>query len=200
VRFDIGSKDSDQYTVGLIVDNYYTRNSSIDDTVLTISKPLTTAFVTGGGYFVNQSSSGQYAGTAGAKTNFGLNVKNNKSAKNLQGNLNVIIRRLENGAWKTYQIKSNQTDSLFENPTSASTGTAQFTGKANLTDVTDPLNPVGRASGLTFQITLSDQGEPGNTDSISLSLWDGGTLMYSSNWNGAKTNEQILNGGNLRVK
>jgi subtilisin family serine protease len=200
VRFDIGAKDSEQYTVGLIVDNYYTRNSSIDDTVLTISKPLTTAFVTGGGYLVNQSSLGQYAGTAGAKTNFGLNVKNNKSAKNLQGNLNVIIRRLENGVWKTYQIKSNQTDSLFENLTSASTGTAQFTGKANLTDVTDPLNPVGRASGLTFQITLSDQGEPGNTDSISFSLWDGGTLMYSSNWNGAKTNEQILNGGNLRVK
>lgn len=200
VRFDIGSKDSDQYTVGLIVDNYYTRNSSIDDTVLTISKPLTTAFVTGGGYLVNQSSIGQYGGTAGAKTNFGLNVKNNKSAKNLQGNLNVIIRRLENGVWKTYQIKSNQTDSLFENLTSASTGTAQFTGKANLTDVTDPLNPVGRASGLTFQITLSDQGEPGNTDSISFSLWDGGALVYSSNWNGAKTNEQILNGGNLRVK
>jgi len=48
-----------------------------------------------------------------------------------------------------------------------------------------------------FQITLSDNGEPGSTDSIGFTLWNGSTLVYSSNWNGARTIEQVLGGGNL---
>ena len=51
-----------------------------------------------------------------------------------------------------------------------------------------------------FQITLTDNGEPATTDAIGFTLWSGSTLVYSSNWNGAKTIEQVLGGGNLQVR
>jgi hypothetical protein len=92
-------------------------------------------------------------------------VKNNKTGKNLQGNLNVILRHKEGGVWKIYQIKSNQTDSLAQVITSPTTGTANWTGKANLKELNNLVNPVSMG-GLTFQITLTDKGEPGNTDTI----------------------------------
>ena len=62
---DIGTIDSRQYTVGVIVDGYYTRDSSVDDTVVTVSKPLSTGFITGGGYLNLTSSAGLKAGDAG---------------------------------------------------------------------------------------------------------------------------------------
>ena len=52
---------------------------------------------------------------------------------------------------------------------------------------------------LTLQIQMTDKGEPGSSDSISIVLWDGSTLLFSSNWNGTRTIEQLLNGGNLVV-
>ena len=104
------------------------------------------------------------------------------------------------GVWRTYQIKSNQTDSIAEVTPTPTTGTAQFTGKANFTDITNPLSPVNLFGGLTFQITMSDNGEPGSTDSIGFTLWNGSTLIYSSKWTGAKTVEQVLGGGNLQVR
>ena len=197
---DIGSQDAAEFTITMTVSgNYYYRVSPLDYDVVTVAKPLT-GFVTGGGYLVNQASAGTYAGTTGAKTNFGLNVKNNKSGNNLQGNLNVIIRQLTGGVWRTYQIKSNATDSLVETTPTPSTGTASWTGKANLTDISDPLNPISLGGALTFQITLTDNGEPGNNDKIGFQLMNGSTLLYSSDWNGVKTIEQVLGGGNLQVR
>src|SRR5262249_30379439 len=82
---------------------------------------------------------------AGKKNNFGYNVKYNKSGKSLQGKLNAIIRK--NG--RVYQIKTNSMDSLVVNPaagcanaTTASPCTAIFTSQANLTDITNPPNPL----------------------------------------------------------
>ena len=190
----IGSADSDQFTVGIVVADttevsWYTRDSATDNTVVTVSKPLM-GFITGGGYIVNAASAGQYAGTIGVKANYGFNVKNNKSGKSLQGRVNVIIRRLEGAVWKTYQIKSNAIDSLAQQVSSPTTGTAQFVSKANLTDITDPYNPLVIAGGLGFQMTITDRGEPGTTDSLAFTLWNGSTLLYSSSWDGVKTVEQ----------
>lgn len=51
---------------------------------------------------------------------------------------------------------------------------------------------------------LTDKGEPGNSDSISFSLYDGSTLWFSSNWSGGKTIEQSLSpgsgNGNVQVR
>src|SRR5205807_1769880 len=69
---DIGNNDSQSYTIGVIVTGYYTRNSQTDDTVVTVKKP-TAGSIGGGGFLVNSASYGTYAGTAGLRTNFGLN-------------------------------------------------------------------------------------------------------------------------------
>jgi hypothetical protein len=129
-------------------------------------------------------------------------VKFNKNGTNLQGNANIIIRRTESdGVVHVYQVKSNATDSL--NISSPSNGVykATFTSKANLTDITNPLNPVSFGGNKVLQVTLTDNGEPGSNDSIGIMLTEpGGNLLFSSKWSGVNTVEQGLGGGNLQVR
>lgn len=84
-------------------------------------------------------------------------------------------------------------------PSATCFGIADFRSKATLTDVTNPLAPVSLGGNFTLQIVMTDKGEPGSSDSIALTLWSGNKLLFSSAWNGAKTVEQILGGGNLVV-
>ncbi len=193
---NIGSSESDIISIGFRVNGYYTRYDPNDDEVITISKPIGTNFITGGGHIINSASTGMYAGGAGLKTNFGFNVKYNKSGKSLQGSVNVIVRAA-NG--KVYQIKGNQMDTLTAD---TAKGTSYYTGKANLTDITDPLGTISLGGGHSFQMKLTDKGEPGSTDTIGITLYGNntGALLFSSNWNGTTTIEQLLRGGNLVVR
>ena len=203
---NIGSADSLDYTIGFRVNGYYTRNDSTDNEVVTISKPIGTNFITGGGYLVMTnptSSAGQYAGAAGLKTNFGFNVKYNNSGRSLQGRVNVIVR---GSGGRVYQIKGNQMDTLTVNNSNPAARTALYTGKCNLTDITDPLLPISLGGGHSFQMKLTDKGEPGNTDTVGITVYanNTGALLYSSRWNGTTTIEQMLGngsgGGNLVVR
>ena len=45
---DIGSQDSASFTIGTIVDGYYTRDSSADNTVVTVSRPVVGSITDGG--------------------------------------------------------------------------------------------------------------------------------------------------------
>ncbi|MDH4185892.1 MAG: putative Ig domain-containing protein [Nitrospira sp.] len=191
---DLGNLDSESYTIGVIVNGSYSRNSGLDNSVVTVSKPLQN-FVTGGGYLVNQRSTGLYAGESGEKTNLGFNVKFNKQLTNIQGKVNVIVR--QNG--HVYQIKTNSTDSLAVQSIDPLTQQAVFTGKANLKDITDPLNPITIAGNLDLVATVTDRGEPGTTDSVAFTLWKQNELWYASAWNGVQTVEQVLVGGNIQV-
>jgi len=76
---------------------------------------------------------------------------------------------------------------------------AELESKANLTDVTDPLNPISLGGNLLLQLRMTDNGEPGENDTISFTLWDGGTLLFSSNWDGAQSVEEAVARGNLQV-
>jgi hypothetical protein len=197
---NIGNSDSDSFRIGIVVNNYYNRNLGTDDAVVTVSKPLGTNFITGGGYLVlTDKSAGQYAGGAGLKTNFGFNVKYNNSGKNLQGKVNLIIRAADG---KVYQIKANSMDTLTVNNAKPLARTAVFTSKASVTDITNPLAPVSLGGGHSFQMKLTDNGEPGKTDTIGITLYanNSGALLFSSNWNGTDTIEQLLDGGNLQVR
>ena len=204
---------SQTYTVGVVVTNYYTRDWSEDDTVVTVAQPGNN-FITGGGYLVMSSSAGQYPGASGTKNNFGFNVKYNKSKTNLQGNINTIIRN--NG--RVYQVKGNSMTSLsvqqysstVSNPcpngVSSASYCATFNGKANIRDITDPLNPISIDGNATLQVTMTDNGQSG--DMIGTTVWNKeGGLWFSSNFPTAsppKTVEQPLGaspgGGNLVVK
>jgi len=195
---NIGNADSAQFTVGIVVNNYYTRNASADNTVVTVSKPLASEFITGGGYLVLTNSVGQKAGDAGSKNNFGFNVKYNKAGTNLQGNMNIIVR----SGGRVYQIKGNALTSLTTQP-SPCAGTicaAIFNGKANIQDITNPNNPISVDGNATLQVTLTDRGEPGSNDSIAITVWNkSGGVWFASKWDGAKTVEQTIAGGNLVV-
>jgi VCBS repeat-containing protein len=188
---NLGNADSQSTTIGIVVGGYYTRNNATDNTVVTVSKPLD-AFITGGGYLINQSSAGTYSGDTDLRTNFGFNIKYNNKLTNLQGQMNIIVR--QNGS--TYQIKSNSMQSLVLDPV---TNKATFVSKANLANISNPGNPISLGGNLTLIATLTDAGEPGSSDTIGFTLWNGSQLLYSSRWIGAQTMEQLLAGGNIVV-
>jgi len=195
-----GSDPSATYDIGIAVNNYYDRSPGFDGE-LTVTQPSGN-FITGGGYQIMQNSAGAYAATSGSRANFGFNVKYNKSNTNLQGHVNVIFR----SGSKVYQIKSNSLTTLGTSipdpskpPSSTNAAKANFQAKANLNDVTNPNAPVSLGGNLTLQILMTDNGEPGNADTIVVSLYQGSTLLYSGNFVGGANVEKLLDGGNLVV-
>ena len=188
------------HTIDIYVNNYYVGQTS---GVVEVAQP-TGSFITGGGFLMIGNSGGTYPADGGSRTNFGFNV-NYKNMKNLQGHVNIIFR----AGGHTYQIKSTAIDSLgiaFKTssgtvcsgpPSSTCFGIANFRSKANLTDITNPLAPVSLGGNLTLEVIMTDKGEPGSSDSIAFTVWSGNKLVFSSEWSGAKTLEQILGGGNL---
>ena len=190
--------DAQQFTIGVIVNNYYCRNSSDDDAVITVAKPLPDLFITGGGYLVLTNSAGMKAGDPGTRNNFGFNVKYNNSQTNLQGNINTIFRRMESGVLRVYQVKGNSMTSL--NMNTACPKTAVFNGKANIQDITNPLLPQSIEGNATLQVKITDMGDPGNNDRIAITVWNkSGGVWFTSNWDGTKTIEQLVSGGNIKV-
>ncbi|HET7080933.1 MAG TPA: hypothetical protein VFM49_26170 [Chloroflexia bacterium] len=189
----IGNSGASQYNIGIVVSGYYTRNNAADDVVIDVAQPLTTNFFTGGGYLTMSNSAGLKAGDAGSKTNFGFHVKYNRAGTNLQGSANIVVR----SGGRVYQIKSNSLTSITVNPV---TGQATFNAKANIQDITDPQNPVTVEGNASLQLTMTDRGEPGANDTLGITVWNrNGALWYASNWNGTRTVEQVLGGGNLAV-
>ena len=191
--------DAQTFTIGIIVNNYYCRNNSDDDALVTVAKPLGELFISGGGYLVLTNSAGIKAGTTGTKNNFGFNVKYNNAGTNLKGNINIIIRRMEpDNIMHVYQVKGNSMTSLIVNTSCPKTAT--FNGKANIQDITDPLNVISLGGNQTLQVKMTDMGDPGSSDKIAITVWNPqGGVWFASNWNGTTTIEQVLGGGNLKV-
>lgn len=177
------------HQIDVYVNNYYIGTTS---GIVEVAQP-NGSFITGGGYLTIGTSDGTYQADTGSRMNFGFNVTY-KNLKSFQGHVNIVFRK----DGHTYQIKSTAIDSLGITPKPWG-GVADFRSKANLTDVTNPLAPVSLGGNLTLQVTMTDKGEPGSSDTIGVTLWDGSTLVFSSEWTGAKTLETLLDGGNLVV-
>jgi trimeric autotransporter adhesin len=206
--FSSGSGGSAEYQITTTVSGYYTDSTSNVPTVIEIADPTGT-FITGGGYLNETNSAGSSPAANPSKMNFGFNVKYNKSGTNPQGHVTIIYR----SGGHVYQIKTTATDTFGTSlktppaltaacagpPSATCWGLASWSSKANLTDITNPNAPVNVGGGLTLQMSMTDKGEPGKDDSIAVTLWNGSTLIFSSNWSGAKTVEQTLGGGNLVV-
>jgi hypothetical protein len=215
----IGSSGATQYTIAIMVNGgYYSDNNPAEDTVIDVADPITSNFITGGGFTLNQNSGGIYPGDLNQKTNFGFNVKYNSSGTNLQGNINIIDR----SGGRVYQVKGNSMTSLGVKYCQAnSTGTitscsttgpvspctttasatcpiqANFNGKASIQDITNPASVLSIDGNATLQVSMTDRGA-GNTDSIGITVWNkSGGMWFSNNWNGTQTLEQLLGGGNL---
>jgi hypothetical protein len=174
------------------------------NTEVTVST-RTSDFVTGGGFVVLNASSGAYAGDPGSKSNFGFNVKWNKTLTNIQGGgFNGIIRHGN----LLYQVKANKVTALAVTPaTSTAPATATFTsgnGNINVMNANTGalISTVGNLN-VTVQMTdVCDPGPGNNTsgDMIGITVTDSkGNLMFSNNWVNNKTAQQGLGGGNLQV-
>jgi hypothetical protein len=192
---------ANEYTVGLVVNNWYTRDNSTDNTIVTVAQSVAGS-ITGGGYLVNELSGGQYAGDVGKKTNFGFNVRLDKNNAP-KGQINTIVRR----GGRVYQIKGNAMTSLTTKvctsgaASSTCPGTATFNGKANIQDITNPIAPISIDGNASLQVTMTDKGEPGSSDTIGITLWDkNGGMWFSSRWVSPNTLEQLLGGGNTVVR
>jgi hypothetical protein len=165
-----------------------------EQTTLNVYRTSLNEFITGGGHIIPVDSKGEYASDPGRKVNFGFNVKWNKSVRNLQGNFNLILRR----GSEIYQIKSNALASLGIDGTNPCSHKAVLTTKANLNKVTSGIADLITGN-LSLQVTLTDNGEPGVTDMIGVTVYDGSILIYSSNWPVSSTEELTLVGGNILV-
>ncbi|NNF68828.1 MAG: tandem-95 repeat protein [Acidimicrobiia bacterium] len=201
---DIGNNDAYEFEVRVVVDGWYV-DTTDTEVVIVVARPLSRNFITGGGYLVPTESAGVYAAADDTHLNYGFNVKFNKRGKNLQGRVTIIIRG-EDG--HKYKIKSNAMLSLGVDLDPDGDGNtenepfyAEFESKANLTDVTDELNPQSLGGNLRLHMEMHDNGEPGDTDTIGFTLWaKNGTLLFSSYWSGVQTLEQVIAGGNLQVR
>jgi CSLREA domain-containing protein len=204
------------YTISVFVNGYYA-GSLTPSVVVNVALPITSNFITGGGFLRLVSSSGLCAGAPDSKNNFGFNVKFNKGGTNLQGNLNTIVR--SNGSCtpgisagpRIYQVKATAMNSLVVNnagvngcpSTPATTRCATFSSKGTIQDITDPTlaTPVWSQGNQTIEFKMTDKGEPGSYDSIAMTVYNSsGGIWYSSRWNGSMTIEQVLAGGNLAVR
>ncbi|HEY9760871.1 MAG TPA: VCBS domain-containing protein, partial [Trichocoleus sp.] len=222
---NIGNADSDTFTIGTVVNgSFYNQNTPLEDTTVTISKP-TGQFISGGGYTVLGNSTGQYAGDANSRFNYGFNIKTSKSQNSYQGKFTGLFRRTDIGAdgiagtaddvLRTYQIRSNAADSLVvqagvnldSNTSTKEDGVAVFRSKANLVDVTNPLAPVSLGGNLQLEVSVQDFGEPGSSDRINVRLWNGtGTQLLYSNTDimGSinpltSSQHQLIAGGNIDI-
>jgi hypothetical protein len=190
---NIGSAGSKQFRVGIIAGNYYTRNSSDDNAVVTVSRASSTT-ITGDGYLVLSSSSGILAGGAGTQNAFSFSLKK-KNNKGLQGSITTTVR----SGGRVYQVDGSSIASLAVQPTTAG-GTATFNGKASIRDITNPGSPI-IDNNATLQVTMADLGTPGTADAIAITVWNkNGGLWFASSWNGVQTVQQVLASGDLQVR
>lgn len=184
----LGNADALTLNVGVVVGGRY---SGSDAALVTVIKPVPGS-INGGGFLNLVRSAGLYAGEG--KLNFAFNVKYNRNQTNTQGNVNVIVRK----DGRLYQIKSTAINSL---TVSEADGTATLTGKAVINDITNPAKVISIDGNASIQLTLTDRGEPGSADSLGITVHNrAGGLWFSSNWDGTRTVEQTLNGGNIQVR
>jgi PKD repeat protein len=130
-----------------------------------------------------------------------------RDPKEPTGRIDVIFR----AGGSTYRITSRQVDLLGISEVASSgkechgrgskcIGVADIRWTASLVDVTNRRKPVTIGSGLALQVTATDKGDRhGSGDTIGLTLWKGDTLLFSSNWTGARTLEQLLKTGKISV-
>jgi hypothetical protein len=117
--------------------------------------------------------------------------------------------------WRVYQIKSNAINSMSAvsvtstgSPTTVAANIAYrkavISTKANLADVTDPLNPIsyGGNLSLTMEAWESTTVTNGSGDKIGVQLVGNASqgMLFSSFWAAPSTTAQVINGGKIKVR
>lgn len=179
---------------------YYTGQTD-QTTLVTLALPSSNS-VSGGGHLLLSQSAGSYAGTSGSKMNFGFTMRLNPGGKKLQGQINVIFRRLVAGEWRTYQIKSNKINSLAVDVSDPSYHKAIISTKATLRDITDSENPIDLGGNLSLLLEAWEHTTEatGKSDQLAVTLLRNSDLLFASSWNVTSPITQLLNGGKINVR
>jgi hypothetical protein len=215
-------------TISPATGSYYTFSDETDTTVQIVTSNGGGGFITGGGYQkasylttdpvlsqIGVKPAGVLANVT-SKMNFGYVAKYNKSGKNLQASVNIIVRAACSSVQANlqtlglsytpatsgtclYQIKSNKVISMTDNAYVSSCTTATkvcspgygvLVVGANVQDITGD-TPISMQGNLTLQLVMYDNGEPGSgvlADPLTVDVRDNsGNLWFSNSWTGTKT-------------
>ncbi|TCB98119.1 hypothetical protein E0H26_10860 [Micromonospora zingiberis] len=172
------------HTITATVGGYYTGSTTATVTVGRSDG----GFLTGDGEITVTRSAGAYPADRSSKVSVDLNAKPATTKKAASGHAEITFK--SGGA--TYKVKTTAVDGL--GITSAGK-LAEVRYRASLYDSKGKLV----ASGLTLAVAVTDRGAPGRNDTVGITLWQGGVLLFSSDWTGAGTGEVKLTGGNLTV-
>jgi hypothetical protein len=190
--------------VTVVVENYYVDTSDNEVTVLVVRSGE--GKITGGGQIEMDNSAGVYAADPNQPTNYGFNAQATRKGKNqyqLKGQITINVRAADG---RKYMIKSEALLSLGvdldpdgDGDASVEPHYAELESRASLRDLTNPRSSIALGDDLILQLRMTDNGEPGKNDTISFTLWDGGRLLFSSNWSEVQSVEQNVERGNLQV-
>jgi hypothetical protein len=193
--FNWTSVPQGEYIIDVVVNNYYTQDAP-QYGVVEVYEPKTN-YLTGGGYgfVLSNQTNGQTDPGSNKQFNFAYGVNFDDNGVISEGRITVLLTRTVNGLNRLYQVKSNSVTAVAVNIDQPTALTGGFNGTATLTDITDPRMPMDLLSDLLFNINMSDRSAPGMKDGVSIKLWEGTTLYYSTD----KDNEMSLTEGDLIV-
>jgi hypothetical protein len=121
-----------------------------------------------------------------------LRAEFEKASHKPEGDFTFMIR---NGK-KTFRIQGSTITSI-----AISGRTATVNGIGMIKDYTSSSAPVILDRNATFQAVVVDNGSSGVTDTLAVTVWNGGGgLWFASKWDGIKTVAQTLTSGNVLVK
>ncbi|MEU2614085.1 M12 family metallo-peptidase [Micromonospora sp. NPDC007271] len=172
------------HTVTATVGGYYTGSTTTQVTVAVSDG----GFLTGDGEITVARSAGAYPADAKSKVAVDLTAMPGPGKKAASGEAEIAFR----SGGQSYTIKANTVDGL--GITSAGK-VGQVRYRASLYDSRGKVV----ASGLMLAVTVTDRGAPGKNDTVGITLWNGGALVFSSDWTGSGTDEVNLTAGNLTV-
>jgi hypothetical protein len=207
VQYNLGNAEAANLDIAVLVSGNYVLNNPVYDTIAEVARPGPGRIV-GAGTSNNQNSNGYLAGATLCFTNWGLDVKYNKSGTNPQGSASIYLHSYRkpdgtiDAVLHTYRIKTNAIATLAVN---VQTGEATFSGKASIQDLTNPSSPLSVDGGAVLQLKLRDvyrkTGDAPDTLAITVQKKDGG-LWFSSNWIGSppRTEEKNIANGSLSIQ
>jgi hypothetical protein len=162
--------------------------------------------LTGTGEVTASASAGTYAADPGSRVDVELSARYAPpTSPRLSGNVTVNLR----SGGTAYRLRSTSLDALgtvrqtaagvpcTSRPSTSCWGLGTLRATADLVDAGTGATV---ASGLELRVTVTDRGTPGRNDRLGVTVWDGATLVHSSSWDGARTIERSLTGGNLNVQ
>ena len=200
-QLNIGALNSDSFQIAIKVTGAYTNNpwEATAQSILTVSKPITGGFITGGSNLSNTSaSSGYIKGAAGLNTDFQFDIQYTKSGTNPKGKVNILVRSwydsngILDSKLHTYLIKTNSIASLaIANPLA----TGNFSAKANMVEQLQDGTTVSVESGATFQMVVYQNA---CTQQIAITYYrKAGGIWFSNKWNtiSLKSELQAVNTG-----